>query len=124
VEESGRSLGGLRPLARPGRRDTARRLPSFGLSCSSIDPNTAPGALQKSLTIEPLTATVSANPTSLTTGESFTLTRSPINATAARPAAAATVGVGREPGRALRILNLLMLASKDLIENAKTADDP
>jgi lysyl endopeptidase len=58
---------------------------TFGVTCQSIDRNTASATLQKSITVEPLTASLSASPTSLTTGQSFTLTWSSVNATYCTP---------------------------------------
>lgn len=54
---------------------------SFGLTCSSIDPASPSVSAQANLTISPLTATLTANPTSVTSGSSFTLTWSSVGAT-------------------------------------------
>jgi lysyl endopeptidase len=54
---------------------------TFGLSCSSIDPSTAPAVTQAVLTIVALSATLTASATSVTNGDSFTLTWSSSGAT-------------------------------------------
>ena len=54
---------------------------TFGITCSSIDPNSPPVTTQKSLTIEPLMASLAVSATSVTVGQSFTLNWSSANAT-------------------------------------------
>jgi lysyl endopeptidase len=55
---------------------------TFGLTCSSIDPNSPAVSTKTTLTIGPLTATLASNTVSLTTGNPFTLTWSSVGATA------------------------------------------
>lgn len=55
---------------------------TFGLSCQSIDPNSASVSTQATLTIGPLTANLTSSAGSVTTGDSFTLTWSSVGATA------------------------------------------
>jgi lysyl endopeptidase len=54
---------------------------TVGLTCQSIDPNTASGSTQATLNVVNLTATLTASATSMTTGSSFTLTWSSTGAT-------------------------------------------
>jgi hypothetical protein len=53
---------------------------TFGMSCTSIDPASPSASTQANLTISPLTASLTASPTSVTSGESFTLTWSSVGA--------------------------------------------
>lgn len=55
---------------------------SFGLSCQSINANQAPVSIQRTLDIVALAASLSASATSVTTGNSFTLTWSSTGASA------------------------------------------
>jgi hypothetical protein len=54
---------------------------TFGLTCYSIDPATAPVSILAPLTIRTLTETLSSNHTSLTTGSAFTISWSAPGAT-------------------------------------------
>ena len=55
---------------------------TLGLNCQSIDPNTASTSTSVTLNVVNLTAALTASPTSVTTGQSFTLTWSSTGATA------------------------------------------
>jgi lysyl endopeptidase len=54
---------------------------TFGLSCDSFDPNTPPVSTQATLTIGALSDTLKSSSTTLTTGQSFTLSWSSVGAT-------------------------------------------
>jgi hypothetical protein len=73
------------PMAPPAGSDTETGAVgdfTFGLTCQSIDPSTAAAVTQASMDIVALTASLTSNATSVTTGTSFTLTWSSTGASA------------------------------------------